>query len=317
LALKTRIGALALALVAAGLPTSSAAVEGGGSNWLMGASGFQHAAIPDPGIHFINITFFSDFEMDQDFTEGSSVVTKLNVDATINMMLPTLTGEIERWNARWRFMMAAPLVWLDGEFTVVNEPPEKGQKHAHLGDVGFEAAIGWKEEGLLGFEGLNLDYLTGLLIVTPTGRYDKQEVLNAGRNRWTFQPHLAYTLFHEGTGLDVTQRIMYALNTENPQTNYQSGQEFHFDWSLSKRFDFGLTVGVFGYYYTQTTGDSGSGAVTGNLKGRAYGLGPAIRYSRELFGVPLSLGFRYQKVLQDHNRVDDDSFWLDFAVTVW
>jgi hypothetical protein len=140
-------------------------------------------------------------------------------------------------------------------------------------------------------------------------------VLNAGKHRWLIQPNFSYTLFHEGTGIEASQRIMYGFNTENGKTNYQSGQEFHFDWVVAKHFDFGLTAGLFGFWYRQTTDDTGSGATAGDLIGRSWGLGPMIQYGREIFGFPVSAAVRYMKVFQHTNRVDDDSFIFQLGVS--
>ena len=67
-------------------------------------------------------------------------------------------------------------------------------------------------------------------------RYSRGEVLNPGRNRWTIQPNFSYSLFHEPTRIELSQRFMYAFNTKNNKTNYDSGDEFHFDWALGKQF---------------------------------------------------------------------------------
>lgn len=39
-----------------------------------------------------------------------------------------------------------------------------------------------------------------------------------------------------------------------------------------------LSVGANGYVYEQITGDSGSGAKLGDLKGRSIGVGPVLGY---------------------------------------
>ena len=99
-----------------------------------------------------------------------------------------------------------------------------------------------------------------------------------------------------------------------PRTNYRSGQEFHFDWAVGKRFDSGFTVGAFGFWYRQTTADGGRGAQqTGDLKGKAWGIGPIVQYSREIAGIPTTAAFRWQRVPQHRNRVDDDSFMFTVA----
>ena len=311
---KSFIGATILSVTSIALSPSLGAVEGGGSNWVMGASGFNAGVVPKPGFHLNNLTTLTDFSTNQDITLGNQVVTNLDVDVGVHFFLPTFAGEIERWNTRYHLLLSFPLIFLDGTFRVQNGPNESERKDFQRGDFGFEPAIGWRADDLFGAEGVNLDYKTGMLVVTPTGHYEQQETLNAGKYRWTFQPYVAYTLFDEGTGLEASQRIMYAFNTKNGRTNYRSGQEFHFDWAVGKRFDSGFTVGAFGFWYRQTTADGGRGAQqTGDLKGKAWGIGPVVQYSREIAGIPTTAAFRWQRVPQHRNRVDDDSFMFTIA----
>ena len=281
----------------------------------MGATGFGAGMVPEEGFHFGQLYWLTEFSSDQDFTQGTNRVQDLDVDIFLTAAgIPTYTHDIEPLGARLKALAFVPFVWIDGTFTVANAPNESEHKDAQLGDIGFEVALGWQEKDIFGIQGLQFDYTPGLLVVAPTGHYEQQEVLNAGRHRWLIQPHFSYTLFHEGTGLEVSQRIMYGFNTTNGRTNYRSGQEFHFDWAVGHRFDFGMTLGMFGFWYRQTTADGGRGATVGDLKGKSWGFGPAIQYSSEVFGVPVTGAVRYQKVMQHRNRLDDDSFFFQLVV---
>jgi hypothetical protein len=311
----TRIGAMILIAAAVALPSPSVAVEGGGTLWFMGSAGFGAGVIPEPGFHLGNLTYITETSLNQEITMGDNEVTDLDLRIGVNAMTPVYTGEIVPWGARYKLLAFIPLVWIDGEYQVKGEKNVDGSANADIGDIGFEATIGWREKSIIGVDGLNFDYATGLLVVAPTGKYDSNAVLNAGKNRWMIQPNFSYTLFHEATGIEVSQRFMYAFNSRNEQTKYNSGQEFHFDWAAGKRFDFGLTAGLFGFWYRQTTNDHGRGATTGNLKGRAWGIGPMLQYSGEVLGVPASATVRYQKVFQHYNRTDDDSIWFQVAVS--
>ena len=62
-------------------------------------------------------------------------------------------------------------------------------------------------------------------------------------------------------------------------------------------------------------GDDGRGATLGNLKGKGWGLGPIVQYSREYWGVPVTAALRGQKVMQHRNRTDDDSVMFNFFVS--
>ncbi len=64
--------------------------------------------------------------------------------------------------------------------------------------------------------------------------------------------------------------------TENNDTDYQSGTEFHLDFTANQFLSETFALGVRGYYYNQFTGDSGSGARLGDFQGESFGLGPGF-----------------------------------------
>ncbi len=312
---KTRVGAMLLMAAATAFPASTVAVESGGSNWAMGSAGFGAGLIPEPGFHYANLLWHMPFKTSQNFTFGGHTVSSMDVDITANFFLPAYSGKIDAWDARYKVLGVFPFITINGKYRSKTASNEHGHKSFNRGDPGIDMAIGWHKDDFLGEKGLSLDYAPGLLVISTWGKYSRGEVLNAGRNRWTIQPNFSYTLFHEPTGIELSQRIMYAVNLRNDKTNYNSGDEFHFDWALGKRFGEGWQAGLFGFFYRQTTGDKGRGATVGSLKGRGWGLGPIVQYSSEIGGVPVTGALRYQKVLQHRNRTDDDSFMFNFIAS--
>ncbi len=312
---KTRACALILSAAAIACPGTAIAVEGGGSNWAMGSTGFSAGRIPEPGFHFANLLWFMDIATNQDFTLGTNRVDSLDIELTVNFLLPAFSTKIDAWDARLKLVGVLPIVWIDGRYRVRGGSNVHERKEHNLGDPGVDMAVGWHVDDFLGAKGLSLDYAPGLFVVTPWGKYERQEVLNAGRYRWTIQPNFSYTLFHEPTGIELSQRFMYAFNLKNDRTDYRSGQEFHFDWALGKQFGEGWQAGLFGYFYRQTTGDSGRGATLGSLKGRAWGFGPIVQYSDEIWDFPVTAALRAQKVMQHRRRTDDTSVMFNFFVS--
>ncbi len=53
----------------------------------------------------------------------------------------------------------------------------------------------------------------------------------------------------------------------------------------------------------------------GNLKGKGWGLGPIVQYSREIGGLPVTAASRAQKLMQHRNRTDDDSAMFNFFLS--
>jgi hypothetical protein len=73
-------------------------------------------------------------------------------------------------------------------------------------------------------------------------------------------------------GIDAGWAFLWTektFNFKNDVTDYQSGDEFHFEWAIGYELCEGLLIGVVGYDWRQLTGDSGRGAaLIGPFKGQ-------------------------------------------------
>ena len=81
------------------------------------------------------------------------------------------------------------------------------------------------------------------------------------------------------------------FNTENHETDYQSGTQFHLDVTIAEHLPLlgGLFgIGANGFYYQQISGDSGSGATLGDFKGRMVGIGPVLSSVTKIWGKDLA-----------------------------
>jgi hypothetical protein len=116
---------------------------------------------------------------------------------------------------------------------------------------------------------LNLNFRTGLY--APTGDYEVGRLANTGKNFWTVEPTLGLMYFGVNNGFEASLFFGADFNTENPDTDYQSGTQVHVDGTLAQHFPLfkGLAgAGVNGYWYEQVAGDSGAGATFGDFKAR-------------------------------------------------
>jgi hypothetical protein len=68
-------------------------------------------------------------------------------------------------------------------------------------------------------------------------------------------------------------------NAPDTATNYQSGEELHFEWAVNEHLLFGLATGVGGYFLQQVTNDHGSGDQFGAFRGRVAAVGPLLGYA--------------------------------------
>ncbi|MBU2532223.1 MAG: transporter, partial [Alphaproteobacteria bacterium] len=132
------------------------------------------------------------------------------------------------------------------------------------------------------------------------------DLANIGFNRWAFDTTWAVTWLDPAQGLELSTAAGFTFNLENPDTDYETGTEFHLEFaavkSLSKRFAIGLN----GYYYQQVEGDSGPGARLGSFKGRSVALGPVVNWSFQLGKIPVSSSFKYFREFDVKNRLEGD-----------
>ena len=96
-----------------------------------------------------------------------------------------------------------------------------------------------------------------------------------GLNRPSIDTGWAFTWEHKASKLQFNGASGVSFNFENTETNYQTGNEFHFDWAIGREVATGLVLGIVGYDYRQLTGNSGPGATLGPLKGRVDAIGRA------------------------------------------
>ncbi|BBO90725.1 hypothetical protein DSCOOX_39050 [Desulfosarcina ovata subsp. ovata] len=173
----------------------------------------------------------------------------------------------------------------------------------------------------------NFHFSAGMTLFAPTGAYDETRLINLGRNYWTFDFMLASTFLDPKRGHELSYTLGYMVNTENPDTDYRSGDELHLDVHIAQHFSSRFAVGLDGYCYRQTTDDSGPlldyantvlpmiGAkpLDGN-RGEAYGIGPVIKYTAQAWSRDISLIAKWLHDLDTEHRFEGDTVMFSVAL---
>jgi len=144
----------------------------------------------------------------------------------------------------------------------------------------------------------------------PTAKFDKIRLANASLNRWVFDTVLAATWLDPTTGFEISASHGLIYNSENPDTKYKSGVEFHMDVALNLHLSTSLAVGLHGSVYRQLTGDSGAGAVLGSFKGRAYTIGPAMVWHKSIDDRLYYLSTKWLHEFGARNHLEGDYYSL-------
>ncbi len=270
------------------------ATEGGGGAYPKGAEDFMAGAVPPPGTYFINYLMFYTADKFKDGS-GKSAVPDFDLKVTANVFRLLHVTKTQIFGGYWGMHIFVPIVNVDISV------PLGSQSRTGIGDIIIDPFI-------LSWHFKNWHFATGIDIYIPTGQYDKNRIANIGRNYWTFEPIFAFTYLSD-SGLDISSKFMYDINTENKDTNYKSGQEFHFDYTVGKKID-NWSLGVGGYYYKQITNDKINGVKvrTDGNKGQVFAIGPQVKYDHK----NMSFTLKYQKEMEAKNKPEGDKFWFKF-----
>jgi hypothetical protein len=301
-----------IALAVSILPGSDLAVaaEGGYSNYIPGTYGdFGMALAPADPWTFRNDIYSYGADIDKSVRSGS-IEVGAELDFLMNFTTLLYKTDFTLFGGQYAAGVFIPLVSIDIETRLELGPVEleKDDSASGLGDIAFiPFALYWNE----GRYHWSLSHFT----VVPTGSYDENNAVNPSLNYWSFDTNFALTYLNEETGRDLSFNIGHIYNTENDETDYQTGQELHLDWVFNQFLSESFAIGLQGFYLKQITGDSGSGAALGDYKAEAAGIGPAAMWSREVGDQEVVFIAKWLHEFHAENRLEGDHFMLSFALS--
>jgi hypothetical protein len=158
---------------------------------------------------------------------------------------------------------------------------------------------------------LNSNYR--LAIYAPTGSYKADRLNNTGKNFWTFTPTASVIYLSKESGIEASIFIGADFNTKNNDTEYKSGIQAHIDGTLAQHFKLFSGVagaGISGFWYQQLTADSGDGALFGDFKAKAYGIGPVISYVRKVGEKTIVAELKWLHDFDTENRFQSNTVFF-------
>ncbi|MCY1288964.1 putative MetA-pathway of phenol degradation [compost metagenome] len=161
--------------------------------------------------------------------------------------------------------------------------------------------------------GKDLTLGAALEITLPSGDYDADRLANTSNNFYTYKPLFSATWLPSDR-TELSFKATYSFNEENHDTDYRSGQLFHFDYSASYRVTDNLRLGLNGYYLKQTTDDEQFGRtvtflgedVDDGVRGQVFAIGPAAYLT---FLKYASIEVRWAKEFAVENRPEGEMLW--------
>jgi hypothetical protein len=274
------------------LSSPSSATERGGSIYPMGADNYMTGFLPPPG--FYGLFYGEHYEADNirgNDGEKLPIDFHAKVDAVVPRLIWVTDTTILGGSLAAHVM--APLADMKVRMNGAS------QSKQGLGDITFGTGLGYHYSP-------NLHVIYGLDISAPTGSYNRDDIANLGRNYWMFEPVAAIT-YIDPQGLNADLKIMYDFNLKNSDTDYKSGQEFHVDYSVGWAVSEDWVLGVGGYMYQQTTDDKQNGERIEDNKGRAFAVGPSIKYTSPNKWFVTA---KWQQETEVRNRAQGNAYWL-------
>ncbi len=303
------IGVLAMLVVFANGGSAEAA-EGGASHYLPGMAGdLLFAVEPQPGFLVSNTVWFQSGDVSAAARQGL-VNLDLDVDIVLNVLAATYTFDTPVLGVTYTIGTAIPFGYANLD-TRIGSPLAVGT--IKLGEESFNLSD-------IFFTPLQLNWNVGKFhfklaesIIMPTGDYDLNNDVNLGRNYWSFDTVGAVTWFNEDSGTEVSMASGIMVNTENDKTNYETGSEFHVDFSINQFLSETFAIGLKGYYYKQVSDDSGSGAILGSFKSESVGIGPGFFWTPKFAGGKLMIQGKWLRDFDADNRFESDYSTLTVA----
>ncbi len=308
-------------LVLAALAAPSIAEEASSGHYSPGAAASFIDALPyEPGYAYVNqfVYYGGDVSSRTRLPLGANIASGVDATSYADLHVLAYQSAYEILGGRYAAAAVLPLARLDidvsGSITGPRGRTFKGgvsDRVEGLGDIyAAPFMLVWKKG--------DFQYDTRLGVYAPTGEYDKDELSNLGKNFWTLEPSVSLCYLGSKNGIEVSTYAGVDFNTENPDTDYRSGEQAHVEMTVAQHLPLGkgfAGLGANGFYYQQITGDSGDGAVLGDFEGRTAGVGPVLSYISKIGAHNLLLELKWLRELETENRLEGDYVWVKAAVS--
>ena len=289
------------------------AAEGGYSNYIPGTYGdFSMAVEPPDSLTLRNDLYYYQAD-DQRSVRAGRIDLGAELTFLVNLTTLLYKPDLRLGEIQYAFGALIPLVKNEIEGSLSIGPGDMGGKtsdtsdSAGLGDIVLvPCVLYWNSD--------NLHANFSQFIVAPTGDYDEEDPINTSLNYWSFDSNIALTYLNPASGWELSANVGYIYNTENSDTDYQSGEEVHMDFAVNHYLSDSFAIGIHGFHLEQISGDSGDGALLGNFEAQASGVGPALLWSTNSAGRPISLIAKWLHEYDAERRIKGDHFIVSIAL---
>jgi hypothetical protein len=266
-----------LALVSGFFPFSAQAAEGGTGHYVPGALGTLIDLPPTQPGWVVEAAYLRyDADVSVDIPIAGLDTAGLDVEVDSFLLGGFYTFALPAEGLYYSLGGFLPYVWMDAEAELRTALGTRRRRDSTSG-IGDLTIV----PGMLAWKRGSWQLNALLPIYAPTGDYDVGRLANPGLNYWSFDPTLGAAFNSETSGFNAALHAGLMFNTENRDTDYQTGELFHAEASVQQLLPLGpgfASVGAEAFYLDQIGGDSGSGARFGDFERRSWGVGPVLGF---------------------------------------
>jgi hypothetical protein len=291
--------ALMMAAIFALLLEFASATENGASVYPAGVETVLPGMTPPP--HGTMLYEFSTFYSASQFADagGHSSVPGFRLDVFANAVKLVHNWNVHVFGGSINSNVAVPVIY---ERLAV---PGKRFSKTGIGNI----AVGVAQ---IGYNHGNWHWSFEPDVWFPGTPYSKSDALNIGQHNFAIGPGGAFTYLTRTGRTEVSSKVLYIVNFTNPDTHYRSGHEFTGEYAVMQQVLKRLALGVNGYLYQQTTGDTHNGVAVGDgFRGRDFTIGPEIRLK---LGARSGLALKYQRDTFVRNKPSGGAVWFQLCL---
>jgi hypothetical protein len=302
--------ALLLTFLCVGIaPKNVTATEGGGTSKALGVDTVMAGVMPPPGLQITNFLVY--------YTASNTLDSSGNDRPGISNFDLSVFAETLRLRYVW------PKVELFGAnietrfgFNAITDVDVSFDVQTPFGSIHLKDSttnVGDSLVGIiLGWHGKRLHQMFGPEFFLPTGRFSSNRLTVTGRGYYAIGPSYWFSWFPIDE-IEVSGALIYLINLENPETNYDSGNEISFDYNLGYFLTRDWEIGASGYIYKQVLDDEQNGRVVGDgNQGQVVAVGPALRWHPHDKNYGITLKWQHEELVE--NRASGERFFLQFAL---
>lgn len=230
-----------------------------------GVEGLKASTIAPPGFYYRMYNYYYDADTMMD-KSGNEVPIDFDVQAFA--MANRFVWVTEKAFLGGNIFMDATIPLVSSDLSIGAFGIDDDQQG--LGDINIEPfGLSW--------HGKRYDAAFGLSVYLPTGDFDLAEPASVGKGYYTFMTTLGGTLYlDEAKTWAASVLGRYEIHSDRDGDDFTPGDDFHFEWGISKNLAKIFDVGLAGYCQWQVTDDSGSDAVNKDVHDRVFAVGPEV-----------------------------------------